>query len=239
MELIGIELWMPMEWRNGTAPKGGNNSWIVDGQRNAQRKKSKEWKWVWFVERATGLRPTSFNKQHSFLFISFPFHKEMNVLVELMKGIRMYYNSIKRQWSKKQKHEFMIGFALRNWCCPSPFNSHFFSQLALPNGRAGERNERVDGHWGPFRIENEQIMNGMIDLWMNNEEKQKREQHSIKIFDFYCGAANNTTHSTINTNHNQTINSIKDIWLIEFDLWIGLLIELIGLLLPAHTSIQR
>ena len=28
------------------------------------------------------------------------------------------------------------------------------------------------GLCGPFRIENEQIMNGMIDLWMNNEEKQ-------------------------------------------------------------------
>ena len=183
MELIGIELWMPMEWRNGTAPKGGNNSWIVDGQRNAQRKKSKEWKWVWFVERATGLRPTSFNKQHSFLFISFPFHKEMNVLVELMKGIRMYYNSIKRQWSKKQKHEFMIGFALRNWCCPSPFNSHFFSQLALPNGRAGERNERVDGQWGPKEMNERSEASGFICLVKSsstslfNQSKQTNQFH--------------------------------------------------------------
>ena len=45
---------------------------------------------------------------------------------------------------------------------PSPFNSHFFSQLALPNGRAGERNERVDGQWGPKRLINQWRMN-----WFN------------------------------------------------------------------------
>ena len=41
---------------------------------------------------------------------------------------------------------------------PSPFSSLFFSQLALPNGRAGERKGRADGHWAPLRIENEKLM---------------------------------------------------------------------------------
>lgn len=46
---------------------------------------------------------------------------------------------------------------------PSPFSSLFFSQLALPNGRAGERKGRADGHWAP---------KGMNE-WMNKEKRMK------------------------------------------------------------------
>ena len=72
-------------------------------------------------------------------------------------GIKIYYNSTVIRAGIYLLSAIMKNFVLNyerqlvDSCDnngPSPFNSHFFSQLALPNGRAGERNERVDGQWG-------------------------------------------------------------------------------------------
>ena len=61
-----------------------------------------------------------------------------------------------------------------NRTCSRPFNSHFFSQLALPNGRAGERNERVDGHWLPFAY-------WEVSERTNNEAKPTKQLNSLSF----------------------------------------------------------
>ena len=63
----------------------------------------------------------------------------------------------------------------------SPFNSHFFSQLALPNGRAGERNERVDGHCGISGINHEWTNKLMKLIWFVKEWLVTRPFHSTSI----------------------------------------------------------
>ena len=181
---------------------------------------------------------SSFPKKNNLIFFFILFVNGMS-FISWNKWIKKYYNSISRQSGivHKDKSDLLGGFVfLFNSIggCPRSFIS-FISFHSSSSEWAGWRNKEKWRAGGPFSYWE----------WIKFEEfnewtmKKREERAQIKSTLLICGAANNTTHSTINTNHNQTINSIKDIWLIEFDLWIGLLIELIGLLLPAHTSIQR
>ena len=111
---------------------------------------------------------------------------------------------------------------------PSPFNSHFFSQLALPNGRAGERKE----NWRRMR-------HGQLHCFLSScflspflqllkklrENKEKRKANGEE-------GGQPTTNSFISFISSQSWRNWKEI---EFICW-----WIAGpgcfLLLPAHPS---